>query len=229
MRQDRYEAIRSFGARIKGQAGICKYTTTCPRDDCNADIDYTDAILRDVLARGIADQEIQLDLLGDQNQSMSLEDMLRFVEAKESGKRSASRLLDPANVSAASSTYRRAKQHDRGKQPDIRDKTPAACTYCGGKSRGRNAPLHVRRNECRAYDHLCAHCGKRNHFEDVCLSKGNSKPSGTGSGWCTYQAFTTRPRTQFPDIHQATPTLRNCTYPTTSRTLRTSWPSNACS
>ena len=176
MRQDRDEAIRSFGARIKGQAGICKYTTTCPRDDCNTDIDYTDAILRDVLARGIADQEIQLDILGDQNQSMSLEDMLRFVEANESGKRSASRLLDPANVSAASSTYRRAKQHDRGKQPDIRDKTPAACTYCGGKSHGRNAPLHVRRNECRAYDHLCAHCGKRNHFEGVCLSKGNSKP-----------------------------------------------------
>ena len=126
MRQDRYEAIRSLGARIKGQAGICKYTTTCPRDDCNADIDYTDAILRDVLARSIADEEIQLDLLGDQNQSMSLEDMLRFVEAKESGKRSASRLLDPTNVSAASSTYRRAKQPDRGKQPDIREKTPAA-------------------------------------------------------------------------------------------------------
>ena len=146
MRQDRDEAIRSFGARIKGQTGICKYTTTCPRDACNADIDYTDAILRDVLARGIADQDIQLDLLGDQNQNMSLEDMLRFVEAKESGKRSASRLLDPPNVSAASSTYRRAKQHDRGRQPDIRDKTPNTCT----KSHGRNAPLHVRRNECPA-------------------------------------------------------------------------------
>ena len=26
MRQDRDEAIRSFGTRIKGQAGICKYT-----------------------------------------------------------------------------------------------------------------------------------------------------------------------------------------------------------
>ena len=82
MRQDRDEAIRSFGARIKGQAGICKYTTTYPRDACNADIDYTYAILRDVLARGVAGQEIQLDLLGDQNQNMSLEDMLRIVEAK---------------------------------------------------------------------------------------------------------------------------------------------------
>ena len=51
------------------------------------------------------------------------------------------------------------------------------------------------------------------------------KPSGTGSGWCTYQAFTiTRLRMQFPDIPQATPTQRNCAYPTTSRTLRMSWP-----
>ena len=128
------------------------------------------------IPRGIADQEIQLDILGDQHQSMILEDMLRFVEAKESGKQSASRLLDPTNISAASSTYRRAKQHDRGKQPDIRDKTPAECTYCGGNIHDRNAPLHVRRNECRAYDHLCAHGGKQNHFEDVCLSKSNSKP-----------------------------------------------------
>ena len=67
MRQDQDETIRSFEARIKGQAGICKYTTTCPPDTSIADIDYTDAILRDVLVRGIADQDIQPDLLGDQN------------------------------------------------------------------------------------------------------------------------------------------------------------------
>ena len=75
MRQDRDEAIRSFGARIQGQAGICKHTIKCQREACNANTVYTDAILRDVLARGIADQEIQLDLLGDQNQDMSLEDV----------------------------------------------------------------------------------------------------------------------------------------------------------
>ena len=34
--------------------------------------------------RGINDQEIQLALLGDQNQSMTLEQVFRFVEAKES-------------------------------------------------------------------------------------------------------------------------------------------------
>ena len=58
MRQDRDEAIRSFGAQIKGQVGVCKYMIECARcktagNPC--DIDYTEAILRDVLARGIAD------------------------------------------------------------------------------------------------------------------------------------------------------------------------------
>ena len=46
-------------------------------------------ILRDVLVRGIADPEIQFDIFGDKNQNMTLEEIFRFVEAKEAGKRSA--------------------------------------------------------------------------------------------------------------------------------------------
>ncbi len=64
MSQDRNEPIRSFAARIKGQVGTCQYITKCSADACGVDVDFTEAILRDVLARGIADQEIQLDLLG---------------------------------------------------------------------------------------------------------------------------------------------------------------------
>ena len=57
---------------------------------------------RDVLTRGIADAEIQLDLLGDKKQDMTLEEVFQFVEAKEAGKRSASRLIDSHSVEAAS-------------------------------------------------------------------------------------------------------------------------------
>ena len=60
----------------------------CP--GCDIEVNYTDAILRDVLTKGIADPEIQLDLLGDKNQDMTLEEVFKFVEAKESRKRSAS-------------------------------------------------------------------------------------------------------------------------------------------
>lgn len=43
--------------------------------------------------RGLADEEIQLDLLGEKNQNMILEEELQLVEAKKSGKRSAGQLL----------------------------------------------------------------------------------------------------------------------------------------
>ena len=102
MRQGREEQIRSFYARIKGQADTCAYQLKCPKAECNK-----------ILARGIVDDEIQLDLISDQNQKMTIEEMIKFVEARESGKRSASRLLDTPSVNAASSsTSRRNKQQE---------------------------------------------------------------------------------------------------------------------
>ena len=80
MRQDRDETVRSFGARIRGQASVCKFLIKCP--GCDKEVNYTDAILRDVVTKGISDPEIQLDLLGDKNQDMPLEDIFKFVEAK---------------------------------------------------------------------------------------------------------------------------------------------------
>ena len=68
---------------------MCKFTIKCPT--CKADINYTENILRDVLVRGLADSEVQLDLLGDKNQDMALEEFFHFIEAKEAGKPSAQR------------------------------------------------------------------------------------------------------------------------------------------
>ena len=93
MRQDRDEPIRSFCARLGGQAGVYKFNIKC--QGCNGDVNYTEQIVRDLITRGLADSEIQLDLLGDRNQDMTLEEVLKFVKAKEAGKRSASRLFKP--------------------------------------------------------------------------------------------------------------------------------------
>ena len=82
MRQGREEQIRSFYARIKGQADTCDYRTKCTKSECNEMVDFAGEILRDVLARGIVDDEIQLDLISDQNQKMTIEEMIRFVEAR---------------------------------------------------------------------------------------------------------------------------------------------------
>ncbi len=80
MRQGRDEPVRAFGARLRGQASICKFIPKC--SGCEANVDYTEAMVKDVLCRGLEDSDIQTDLLGDKNQDMTLEQVLRFVEAK---------------------------------------------------------------------------------------------------------------------------------------------------
>ncbi len=91
MKQDWDEPVRVYRARLRGQANNCKFTHQCTR--CDAAVDYTEPVLRDVLCRGLEDTDIQMDLFGDSNQEMTLEQILKFVEAKGAGKRSASRLL----------------------------------------------------------------------------------------------------------------------------------------
>ena len=151
MRQGHEEPIRSFHARIKGQADTCKYEMKCTKAGCEQVNDFTEKILRDVVARGIADQEIQLDLLGEKNQDMSLKDVIEYIEAKESGKRSATRLLDPQDTDAVSSSCRRGKLQDvrakAGTKPEKsraaekpKTKPQGACLYCGEVGHGKLYP-----------------------------------------------------------------------------------------
>ena len=195
MRQGREEPVRSFHARIKAQANTCKYVKKCT---CGTNVNFTEEILRDVMARGIADQDIQLDLLSDQRQDMSLEDMMRFIEAKESGKRSASRLLDTHSVEAVSSTYRRGKRRDIQSQnevqrsdarSDARDTrhANAACKYCGEKGHGKNPSWRIRRMECPAYGKRCGSCGRDNHIDRVCLGR---KPTANSTNANVYEEQT---------------------------------------
>ena len=63
MKQDRGEPVRAYGARLRGQASVCKFTQQCT--ECDATVHYTEAMIKDVLCRGLDDAEIQMDLLGD--------------------------------------------------------------------------------------------------------------------------------------------------------------------
>ena len=165
MRQDRDETIRSFSARLRGQAGVCKFVVSCP--GCDTEVNYTENVLRDVVTRGLADEEIQLDLLGERNQDMSLEEVLQFIEAKESGKRSAGRLLQTQGAEAIRSQYRRKQTADR--KPT--DKPNEACYYCGKLGHGHKASPILRKKECSAFGATCQLCGRSNHVETACQSK----------------------------------------------------------
>ena len=111
MVQEVDEPVRNFGSLIKGQANVCKYKSEC--SNCDHSIDYTDEILRDVLVRGLADTEIQLNHLGDKNQDIKLEEMYKFVVSKESEKRTVDKLTQAIGTNALrSSIYHIVKSGD---------------------------------------------------------------------------------------------------------------------
>ena len=128
--------------------------------------------MRDVLARGVADPDIPLDLLGDKNQNMTLEEVIQFVEAKESGKRSASRLIDSHAAEATSGAYRKTKQ------VTLKDKNEV-CSYCGKKGHGKSAPARIRETDCPAYGNKCGHCTCEHYFESVCRNQDKMKSKVT--------------------------------------------------
>ena len=174
MSQEHDEPIRSYAARIRGQANICKYITQCGK--CKTDVSYMDHVVRDVLIKGIADNDIQLDLLSEKNQEMTLDEALKFIEAKETGKRSAV-TLHQSQTAGARSTYK--KSHGRGAEEDknsfrkLNDQN--ICTYCGTKGHGARSPQHVRRTTCPAYGTTCGHCTKLHHSEAMCRKRDSTQ------------------------------------------------------
>ena len=166
MHQDVDEAVRPFAAHVKGQAGVCRYIMSCP--SCNEDVNYTDEIMKDVIIKGISDCEIQLDLLSDHNQSMKLEEILRYVEARESGKRSATKLISNIQHQQAASSSRSSYK----KSQSLKQVDESLCNYCGKAGHGKNATMKLRKKLCQAFGKKCSHCGLSNHFASVCRMKG---------------------------------------------------------
>lgn len=172
LKQDRDETVRAFAARLRGQAKICQFTKTkkCAHNE-DVQIDYSDDIIRDTLIRGLADMDIQLHILGQCNQNLTLEETIVMTEAKESGKRSASILTTNTTVSTnAASAYRQSTKQKFVSKPNVNsnDNQPKTCNHCGQRFHGWRK--HERKKNCSAYNHQCAKCGNLHHFESVCRS-----------------------------------------------------------
>ena len=198
MHQDRDEPVRTFAARARGQARTCKFTQDCPQ--CSTAVDFTDTMIIDVVTRGLDDQEIQQDLLGDRNQEPCLEEVIQFVESKESGKRSAKRLLDSHAVGAISRYNRSKKDEIKANNSTQFVRRAAAinrptsdphepCHYCGKRGHGKRALPQVRAAECPAYGHECKHCHKRDHFESVCRSRSARREDSNDNTEAAFQSL----------------------------------------
>ena len=193
--QEREESVRSFVARLRGQAGVCNFSKS-KRCQCaeNVTVDYSDDMVRDALIRGLEDEDIRLHILGQANQDMTLEETLQLAEAQECGRRSAGRLLqssDSQNTANAASAYRRqnnTRQQQRNNRPaqsqqlqqkqqqrnDQRNNQPStnspACSHCGQIGHGSGRNYRSRLKNCPAFNHQCTKCNMLHHFESSCLA-----------------------------------------------------------
>ena len=171
MKQDHGETAREFGTRIQTKARSCKYQTDCK--NCHDSVDFTDNILRDVLVKGLCDQDIQAAVLGNENQDLTLDQTFKLVETVETGKRTAQQLSGESQhiTTFATSSYK--KQHRP--QPSNYDKSRKECIFCGKNDHGVRSHHHIRKKKCPAYNNTCNHCSKRGHYEKLCYSKNTSE------------------------------------------------------
>ena len=155
MKQDRGEPIRKYCGRVRSLASVSGYSVKCPKEGCNTNVSYTEQVIQDQLTIGLADPEIQRDVLSHADgDNMNLEALVKFIEGKESALTSQGLMSGSGSVSANKTGVKAGP--GQGK-----------CRWCG--------EVHPRgREHCKAADQTCEACGKQGHFKKVCRSKNKT-------------------------------------------------------
>ena len=181
LHQDAGESVRNFVARIKGQAELCRFEITCTAAQCTQRVRYTDEIVRDNVIRNLYDQDIQREILGHENQNMTLEQIITLIETKETGKRAQANLL--GQNAASLSTYRKDRRQEQ-RQPRIappKQNASVKCEYCGEPGHGRNngpgrLTIQHRSENCPSYSTTCNNCHRKGHYTNLCRQAAKSTP-----------------------------------------------------
>ena len=191
MAQDRGEPIRAFAARLRGQAEVCRFTKKCP--GCDRISNQGEERVADQLCVGLADAEIQEDLLKHPDQSMSVEDTIKFVEVRAAGKRSALTMSTPTSTSsieyedgdsaAITSAYRKQQRRPAPRPaqgpskatPNRPRANPTSSANPTSQQRPTNGNPTQRATPARGNNHQgrpatngrgpCAYCGQHGHGE----------------------------------------------------------------
>ena len=162
LRQDKGEPIRKFAGRVRSLAVVNGYSVKCTGAECGQEVSYTEPVIMDQLIAGLADGEIQTDVLSHtEADTWDLEKLLKYVEGKESGLASRELLSGSGGgaVNVVKPGQRRAQGQGWGK----------GCLSCGEK--------HPRGpGKCKAAGVTCDYCGKIGHLSKVCFSKKAKAP-----------------------------------------------------
>ena len=140
LHQDMGEPIRRYAGRIKSLASVREFSVGCT--SCNTCVSYTDGIIMDQIIFGIADLEIQRDVLSNPDAKFfDLEKLLSYIEGKESGQASQD-MMTGVRVDAV------VEKKSFNKK----------CKFCGDTHRWG-------KKNCKAAGKKCDKCGKS---VDIC-------------------------------------------------------------
>jgi hypothetical protein len=173
MSQDSEEAAGSFAARLRGQGAVCDFTIKCTSTTCLKENSYMDHMVSHQLVRGLADTEIQEQVLSHAatNTELDLASITKFIEAKETGKRSTAQIAAAVGLNKLSDHKLRDRAHTLPRAGA--DLAPEGkCGWCNTTGHGRRPSREIRETKCRAFKATCRKCDKPGHFEACCRSKG---------------------------------------------------------
>merc|ERR1712055_561058 len=74
-------SVNNYLAALRGQTGHCQYEVQC--NSCNAQTDYSEEVILDQLLRGLYNQDIVADLIGDEKTDRTLLETVEFIARKE--------------------------------------------------------------------------------------------------------------------------------------------------
>ena len=161
MVQDRDEPVKSFMARLRGVAEVCKLTVKCPCEP-SVQVSYADKEIYHCLVKGLADMDIRNQVMGEV-QEMTLDALVKYVEAKESG-RKAGRYLDSGEAEVSKLTGYRVSQREQQLAGKETVDDEAKCKFCGRKGHGGSPNFDVKKEKCPAFDKKFNTFGKGGHF-----------------------------------------------------------------
>ena len=167
--QGRDERIRSYVARLRGLAGVCKLTLECTSDTCTEEVSYAEKEILNTMVRGLFDEDTKEEVLS-KSPEMDLPATILFVEAREAGKMLTDGIMASSQINKVGTQYKSTKQK-------VEVQKVEKCSFCGKTGHGERADKATREKSCEAYGVKCRKCQQNNHFAKFCQSK--PKPTVT--------------------------------------------------
>ena len=123
------------------------------------------------LVRGLVDPTIQEQVLAHaaSNPKLDLPSIQKFIEAKETGRRSGALIAGTGGLNRVSD-YKNQKGRERirsSSQPPSTEK----CSWCARPGHGARAPREIREQKCKAFKAKCENCSIIGHFKVACKKK----------------------------------------------------------